>query len=1184
MNARSLLIVLVILGGMCIALTSKSTLTPQRGGDHVFYGAELNHFISQEATIGNFNGDIYDDIVTTILWHNPECGGYDLKKNNPTATICNTFGWKRFLAENAGDTLSVCLFPDPDAHEEHWSYWACLGWDSISGSATSCDTCYTAEFRGEDQGAALVFLGGDWSDKDHDIDLSLGGENHMILGRVPGGRIYNAMAAGDMDDDGKTELILGAPAAGAGEVYVIRGSNAWPDTIDLSDPGDFDNWVLHYIKGRDSGDGFGLGVATGDLDYDVDNLADLVVAAPFADSYTGEVFVFYAAAGLPDTIDLAQLDDNDIGGYGQVIYGNVPGDSVGVTNLRNTHPPHHGLGEHPGQYNPAGFAIGDWDNDGVNDLAIGGGQVGTRVGAAYVIFGAGTPVKLTPGNTVDLANTPGTSASACDIRVDGNGAMALGGGLGFVDADAGTTGDDLLIGAPTASRDGKLQRGSVYIVFGDTRNNLLTIGGTGGRVRSVNTSGHTDKKIVGEDANDQLGGHFSGARNLFSSTLDIDDDGDNDIGIAGQKEMTVIFGQPQGAWEDVIDLASVLQDYPDMRIVEFQPEQYARSTTILFADLDGDDNHDLVFGGYDSPGHSPGDPTGDTGAMHAGQMWVTKGSDLWKTGTVTANTTWSGNIFVHGDIVVDNGATLTIAAGTDVWMWPKDPGPNLGNHEDFTEIVVEDGSLVIQGTSMAKVRLQAWTMDGAVSASGQEWSGIWIDEDGTATIEYAIIRNAYQAIGCRADLTLKNSLIEDCDYLGISVGGDSTNVDSVYVQYTTIQNLQDEEAIGVNVLGDGAVVRLDNCTIDGCETGIAAYTEARLYTSATTVRNCTVYGVRANGDSYVSMVNSTVEDVAVAALRAYDGSLVWTGNCTFQTSDRGVDVSAGGGDDPYVTLYQGHLLENGVGLYVSGTDDVSLTLGEASENEDEGVYCLSGADIVVSFSDLTDNTVGVRCDNSDPLITDNYIGENNGGIACQNYAYPTVEANKVWNNNNGISFVDDADADMDACGGSCPPCADGNSFKGNSGFHFSNLTSTTISATCNYWGKTTPAPAKFYGPVNYTPYLGSDPLPVADLPGPRPDEKLPNVYSLTGNAPNPFNPVTTIRYEVPPPGGRVSLRVFNVRGQLVSVLVNDHVGPGIHNVTWNGVDQRGSEVASGVYFLQMTAPHFQAARKIVMLK
>jgi hypothetical protein len=89
---------------------------------------------------------------------------------------------------------------------------------------------------------------------------------------------------------------------------------------------------------------------------------------------------------------------------------------------------------------------------------------------------------------------------------------------------------------------------------------------------------------------------------------------------------------------------------------------------------------------------------------------------------------------------------------------------------------------------------------------------------------------------------------------------------------------------------------------------------------------------------------------------------------------------------------------------------------------------------------------------------------------------------------------------------------------------------------------------------------------------------------LDFNYPNPFNPSTTIRFGVAK-AGPVTLRIYNVRGQLVRTLVDDVRQPGVeHMVTWNGRDDRGRSVASGVYFVRLEASRFTQTRKMVLLR
>jgi hypothetical protein len=89
---------------------------------------------------------------------------------------------------------------------------------------------------------------------------------------------------------------------------------------------------------------------------------------------------------------------------------------------------------------------------------------------------------------------------------------------------------------------------------------------------------------------------------------------------------------------------------------------------------------------------------------------------------------------------------------------------------------------------------------------------------------------------------------------------------------------------------------------------------------------------------------------------------------------------------------------------------------------------------------------------------------------------------------------------------------------------------------------------------------------------------------LDQNIPNPFNPTTTIKYEVKE-SGLVSLRIYNVAGQLVKTLVDGHRNSGqLYEASWNGLNNSGQSVSSGVYFYKLVSTNFTQTKKMVLLK
>ncbi len=90
-------------------------------------------------------------------------------------------------------------------------------------------------------------------------------------------------------------------------------------------------------------------------------------------------------------------------------------------------------------------------------------------------------------------------------------------------------------------------------------------------------------------------------------------------------------------------------------------------------------------------------------------------------------------------------------------------------------------------------------------------------------------------------------------------------------------------------------------------------------------------------------------------------------------------------------------------------------------------------------------------------------------------------------------------------------------------------------------------------------------------------------HRLHQNYPNPFNPSTIIRYEVQKTG-HVSLRIYNTLGQLVRTLVNQQETSGAYRITWDGRNDQGERVASGVYIYQMQADEFTGSKRMVLLR
>ena len=96
-------------------------------------------------------------------------------------------------------------------------------------------------------------------------------------------------------------------------------------------------------------------------------------------------------------------------------------------------------------------------------------------------------------------------------------------------------------------------------------------------------------------------------------------------------------------------------------------------------------------------------------------------------------------------------------------------------------------------------------------------------------------------------------------------------------------------------------------------------------------------------------------------------------------------------------------------------------------------------------------------------------------------------------------------------------------------------------------------------------------------------ENIPSTFSLSQNYPNPFNPVTKLDYNLPL-RSKVNISIYNVLGQEIKTLVNGVKEYGYHSVTWDGRNDLGKDMSSGVYFARITSKGFTKTRKMLLVK
>ncbi|MFH2034812.1 MAG: T9SS type A sorting domain-containing protein, partial [Candidatus Zixiibacteriota bacterium] len=94
---------------------------------------------------------------------------------------------------------------------------------------------------------------------------------------------------------------------------------------------------------------------------------------------------------------------------------------------------------------------------------------------------------------------------------------------------------------------------------------------------------------------------------------------------------------------------------------------------------------------------------------------------------------------------------------------------------------------------------------------------------------------------------------------------------------------------------------------------------------------------------------------------------------------------------------------------------------------------------------------------------------------------------------------------------------------------------------------------------------------------------IPDNFSLEQNFPNPFNPSTTIRFNLPHLS-KVNLSIYNLLGEKVMTLIDREMTAGVHSISWNGEDENGIKIGSGIYFYRLNSGQYEQSRKMILLK
>jgi hypothetical protein len=492
---------------------------------------------------------------------------------------------------------------------------------------------------------------------------------------------------------------------------------------------------------------------------------------------------------------------------------------------------------------------------------------------------------------------------------------------------------------------------------------------------------------------------------------------------------------------------------------------------------------------------------------------------------------------IIGDIRITEGGRLTIDSDSRIYIAPFD---TMYSGQDYKKIeIIVDGDLRIHGTENDPIEFQPQM---PYEFGNSSWYGIRSSGHGIAEIRYARIPYAYKGIELANDdsSSVTNCQIDSCELYGISIDNPQANIEDNTI--TVAEN------IGVYIGESAKISSNDIILCDYNTTGIKVDNAAPeiFYNNIYSYYNDDPYHLTTHGTGLI-LNGATSGEIA----KIWENDIIDCSN--------GVKITGKG------------IKANFNCNSIKGHSGCMWPLKEWARSDGLGVYDYNSMNV--------------------SHFRENEISNFKVCVASRNSAVNLGDADSIGNN---FIFCDSLDCDTAWCDEDSLRC---DSLNANYRLVI-NWGGGTISAIGNNWGESQTVDSiddfRFEGSIDYAGWIFtmaqclSSPPP-GDPPGQGdPGQKLITnesglKYEIDQNFPNPFNPFTQIKYSLAKET-HVRIKIYNILGQNIATIVDELQRPGEHIIYWDGKNDNGDEVASGLYLYMIDAGDYKKSKKMMLLK